>query len=114
MLRLLGMLAPYLNLRDMENGLLSDVREVMTLEEAADFLRLSRSTLYQRTDIPRHRLPGSRQLRFLRSELLLWMKGGQAEGASAEGAGLTALPVVTAEVIDIAARPIYHRNTRYR
>ena len=48
--------------------------EIMTLAEAAIFLRFSESTLYQRRDIPRHRVPRSRELRFIKSELLAWLK----------------------------------------
>jgi excisionase family DNA binding protein len=40
------------------------VPEIMTLAEAAAYLRLSKSTLYQRKDIPRHRIPGSRRCDF--------------------------------------------------
>lgn len=46
----------------------------MTLKEAADFLRYSTSSLYKRTDIPRHKLPGSKDWRYDREELLAWAK----------------------------------------
>lgn len=86
--------------------------EVMTLEEAAEFLRFSRSTLYQRHDIPRHRVPGSTALRYLRSELLSWLKGEYVVPSSTEGVGPGhAQPEVN---MDIGQKPIYHRNARYR
>jgi predicted DNA-binding transcriptional regulator AlpA len=41
----------------------------LTLGEAAQFLRMSRSSLYQRKDIPRYRRPGSRVTLFDQDEL---------------------------------------------
>ena len=46
----------------------------LTLKEAAEFLRYSTSSLYKRTDIPRHKLPGSKDWRYDREELLAWAK----------------------------------------
>lgn len=46
----------------------------MTLKEAAQLLRYSTSSLYKRTDIPRHKLPGSKDWRYDRQELLAWAK----------------------------------------
>lgn len=83
------------------------VPEIMTLAEAAIYLRLSKSTLYQRKDIPRHRIPGSREVRFLRDELLAWLKSGHAAPASTDTDVLT-LP------LDRTAGAVYHRNPRYR
>ena len=81
--------------------------EIMTLAEAAAYLRLSKSTLYQRKDIPRHRLPGSRELRFLKSELTAWLRSGRI-----------ALPILPPEAVkgplDMAPATVYHRNARYR
>lgn len=81
--------------------------EIMTLAEAASYLRLSKSTLYQRKDIPRHRIPGSREVRFLKDELLAWLKSGPVAPASTENDVLT-LP------LDRTAGAVYHRNPRYR
>ncbi len=90
-------------------------REVMTLVEAADFLRFSSSTIYQRDDIPRHRVPGSRQIRFLRSELLAWMKGDPiGKSVIEETDGVSVSEPQETQVVDIASEPIYHRNARYR
>ena len=90
-------------------------REIMTLPEAADFLRFSRSTMYQRQDIPRHRPPGSRQIRYLRSELLAWLKGELTGNSVLEDTlelSFTALQETSG--LDIANRRVYHRNGRYR
>ena len=90
-------------------------REVMTLPEAADFLRFSRSTMHQRRDIPRHPVPGSRQIRYLRSELLAWLKGeltGNSVMEDTVGLSVTALQETSG--LDIANRRVYHRNGRYR
>lgn len=51
--------------------------EVLTPPEAARLLRVSRKTLYRmslRGDLP-HRQVG-RQLRYLKSDLVAWLKGG--------------------------------------
>jgi excisionase family DNA binding protein len=81
--------------------------EVMTLEEAANYLRLSKSTLYQRKDIPRHRLPRSREVRFFKHELIAWVKSGECE---------TQRQVFEAvsTPLDMAPSTVYHRNARYR
>jgi excisionase family DNA binding protein len=87
--------------------------EIMTLEEAAEFLRVSRSTLYQRADIPRHRMPGSREFRYLRSELLAWLKGELTAPAKAEDEHEA---TEQKPVLKLAAesKPVYHRSSRYR
>ena len=81
--------------------------EIMTLAEAAIYLRVSKSTLYQRKDIPRHRMPGSREVRFLKDELIAWLKSGDRE----------ALSVASHELdfpLDSAHATVYHRNPKYR
>lgn len=88
-------------------------REVMTLAEAADFLRFSRSTLHQRRDIPQHSVPGSRQKRYLRSELLAWLKGEFTEKSGSGPAGPSA-GSQQVSAIDICHERVYHRNGRYR
>lgn len=81
--------------------------EIMTLAEAATYLRLSKSTLYQRKDIPRHRLPKSRELRFLKAELTAWLRSGAL-------AVPLLPPKATSEPLDMAPGTVYHRNARYR
>ncbi len=85
--------------------------EVMTPEEAAVFLRVSRSTIYQRPDIPRHRMPGSRQIRFLRSELLAWLKGEFIGQPEPDDAGDATRPILT---LATSPKAVYHRSARYR
>ena len=47
----------------------------MTLKEAAAFLRLSPSSLYQRKDVPRFKLPGSRYWLYDSDTLTAWAQG---------------------------------------
>jgi len=90
-------------------------REILTPEEAADFLRLSVSTVYQRKDIPRHRLPNSRQIRFVRSELLSWLTGGLMTTAPVPAqARVEPRCAVVPRDVDIPNGRVYHRNARYR
>jgi len=80
---------------------------LLTLEEAAAFLRLSKSTLYQRKDIPRYRLPGSRAIRFDEAELLAWAKSrnGTLAEVPSNGAVMT---------VDMGEPKVYHRSPIYR
>jgi excisionase family DNA binding protein len=92
-------------------------REVMTVTEAADFLRLSVSTMHQRKNIPRHRVPGSREYRYIRSELLAWLKGeyptANVEKSESNGE-IASLEKALQPMVDISSRPLYHRNAHYR
>lgn len=81
--------------------------EIMTVAEAAVYLRLSKSTLYQRKDIPRHRMPGSREVRFLKDELIAWLKSGNGEALSSASRELIF-------ALDNADATVYHRNPKYR
>ena len=85
---------------------------LLTLEEAACFLRVSKSTLYQRKDIPRYRLPGSRALRFDDTELIAWAKGEL--GDSGNGYGEGAASGEAAQGLDNNNGRVYHRNPAYR
>jgi predicted DNA-binding transcriptional regulator AlpA len=91
----------------------------LTLAEAAEFLRMSRSSLYQRKDIPRYRRPGSRVMLFDQEELEAWLRQGRIDRIS-EGSGALCGEVQhrqgesQAPVMDIQAQPIYHRNAQYR
>ncbi len=80
---------------------------LLTLQEAARFLRVSKSTLYQRKDIPRYRLPGSRAIRFDEAELLAWAKSGTGTIAEVPSNG-----VVT--TVDMGESKVYHRSRIYR
>ena len=81
--------------------------EIMTLAEAAVYLRVSKSTLYQRKDIPRHRMPGSREVRFFKDELMAWLKHGEVRTSETATDG-SVFP------LDSAHGTVYHRNPKYR
>jgi predicted DNA-binding transcriptional regulator AlpA len=92
----------------------------LTLAEAAQFLRMSRSSMYQRKDIPRYRRPGSRVMLFDLDELEAWLKQGRIDGRGEpmlETPATTELkqaPEVAAGVVDMTSRQVYHRNGCYR
>lgn len=92
----------------------------LTLQEAAQFLRMSRSSLYQRKDIPRYRRPGSRVMLFDQDELEAWLKQGRIGGSDEEPVTVSASQSQETDaanhtgVIDIQARRVYHRSARYR
>jgi excisionase family DNA binding protein len=81
--------------------------EIMTLAEAAVYLRVSKSTLYQRKDIPRHRMPGSREVRFLKDELMAWLKSGEVKRVRPRRMRAS-FPTGHAH------GTVYHRNPKYR
>lgn len=92
----------------------------LTLVEAAQFLRMSRSSLYQRKDIPRYRRPGSRVMLFDQDELEVWLKRGRIGGFGEPALEIPAtselhqVPEVAAGVVDISQSRVYHRHARYR
>lgn len=89
----------------------------LTLMEAAQFLRMSRSSLYQRKDIPRYRRPGSRVMLFDQEELEVWLKQGRvvAEKQPALQSMMPdTLPAADPGIVDISVPPVYHRSARYR
>jgi hypothetical protein len=66
---------------------------LMTLKEAAAFLRMSMSSLYQNKQIPRYRLPGTRRWLYDQDELLAYIKsGGLRHEPAARGARLQIFP----------------------
>ncbi len=82
---------------------------LLTPNEAANFLKVSRSTIYQRRDIQRYRLPGSRAVRFDEAELLAWAKGERRhESVSAISDD------ARTEGLDNGNGRVYHRNALYR
>ena len=93
---------------------------LISLKEAAAFLRMSRSSLYQRKDIPRYRRPGSRVMLFDQDELEAWLRQGRIDATTEFPVTASApqepqsQPVSSAGVIDIQAGRVYHRNARYR
>jgi predicted DNA-binding transcriptional regulator AlpA len=90
----------------------------LTLAEAAQFLRMSRSSLYQRKDIPRYRRPGSRAMLFDQDELESWLKQGRIGGSESTLEIPTTerhlAPEVASGVVAISSKNIYHRNATYR
>ena len=92
----------------------------LTLAEAAQFLRMSRSSLYQRKDIPRYRRPRSRAFLFDQDELEVWLKQGRVDNHGELALELPArneleqAPEVVADVVDIPSQRVYHRNGCYR
>ncbi len=92
----------------------------LTLAEAAAFLRMSRSSLYQRKDIPRYRRPGSRVMLFDQDELEAWLRQGRMGGSIdipvtiPEGQELQPNTESGGAIIDIPVGRVYHRNARYR
>ena len=82
----------------------------MTLKEAAAFLRYSPSTLYQRQDIPRTKLPGSKDWRYEKQALLAW-----AASAVPKRLEPQLEPPQPAAENPQAPRPVpRRRNSRYR
>ena len=62
--------------------------DVLTIDELADYLRISRSTLYklaQEGRIPCQKV--GRHWRFRKQAIDRWLERGGADGANAEGAG---------------------------
>lgn len=93
---------------------------LLSLKEAAEFLRMSRSSLYQRKDIPRYRRPGSRVILFDQEELEAWLRQGRMGGSIdspvtfAEGQELQPNTESGGAIIDIEGGRVYHRSARYR
>lgn len=92
----------------------------LTLAEAALFLRMSRSSLYQRKDIPRYRRPGSRVMLFDQDELEAWLKQGRIGGLTEPSLTRPTpherkeVSDVSVGVVDISSGLVYHRSSRYR
>lgn len=81
---------------------------------------MSRSSLYQRRDIPRYRRPGSRVFLFDQDELEAWLKTGRIGGIEETTIERTETPELhqTGEgrvgVVDFSTPRVYHRSARYR
>lgn len=94
--------------------------KLLNLIEAAGFLRMSKSNLYQRKDIPRYRRPGSRVMLFDQDELEAWLRQGRIDSQSESALEMPATtelhqaPEITAGVVDISSQRVYHRSDRYR
>lgn len=76
---------------------------LLTIEEAARFLRLTKRTLYQRADIPRVRY--GHRLMFVKEDLEKWIRmrsEGQEVGGKHE--------VLSPAPVDAGSSNVYHRN----
>ena len=85
--------------------------KLLTLEEAAEFLRMSRSNLYQRKDIPRYRRPGSRVLIFDQEELEAWIKAGRIDQTQKNEPRANEQ---ADQKLDFNSATVYHRNLLYQ
>lgn len=94
--------------------------KLLLLAEAAQLLRMSRSSLYQRRDIPRYRRPGSRVILFDQDELESWIRKGRIGSEKMElvSASRKSKEEIEPEgghsTIDSPAEHVYHRDARYR
>ena len=95
--------------------------KLLTLIEAAVFLRMSKSSLYQRKNVPpRYRRPGSRVILFDQDELEAWLMqgriGGQGEPAIETPTTSETRPPVESgtDIVDISSQRVYHRRSLYR
>ena len=77
---------------------------LMTIVEAAKFLRLTKRTLYQRRDIPRVRY--GHRIMFVKEDLEKWVRGLMG-GPVLEGREAAD---TLQDVVDGEHRKIYHRN----
>jgi hypothetical protein len=85
---------------------------LMTLSEAAVFLRRSKSWVYQNLGVvPHHTVPGMRGHWFDRTELLTWVKSGgtmNAQGMVLANADTPATDLASGR------STLYHRNPLYK
>lgn len=82
----------------------------LTLKEAAALLRYSTSSLYKRTDIPRTKLPGSKDWRYERETLLAWAKSAASRPLDPKSG-----PSNPATANQEEPRPVLRRrNSQYR
>ncbi len=77
---------------------------LMTIIEAARFLRLTKRTLYQRTDIPRVRY--GHRIMFVKEDLERWVRGLTQEPVT-EGVNES---IASPRVVDGIPPKVYHRN----
>lgn len=82
----------------------------LSLREAAAFLRYSPSSLYNREDIPRYKLPGSKDWRYDRAELLAWAKSAVPQRLQPELEPSALPPAMSPEPRKVPR----HRTSRYR
>lgn len=80
----------------------------LTLPEAAIYLRVSKSWLYQnKHNLPHHRMPGTRAIRFFQEELEQWMRGSHNRPREPD----ETTPVENAP-LEFYRPTVYHRKPR--
>jgi excisionase family DNA binding protein len=77
---------------------------LLTIVEAARFLRLTKRTLYQRVDIPRVRY--GHRIMFVREDLEQWIRT-LTEGPVM---GRVENPISPSSPVDVVSSNVYHRN----
>ena len=85
-------------------------QQLLTLREAADFLRVSKSWMHQNTTIPRQRRPGSRIILFDRHDLQAFLDAGKMT----KSVSIPAASNEPAKGLDTTADNVYHRRASYR
>ena len=83
--------------------------DILTINEAVAMLRVTRRTLYRRTEIPRIRI--GHKIMFLREDLEAWVRSHR-QGA-VEAPPFRALSTHQ-DKVDEAGRNSYHRNPIFR
>ncbi|MCS6285197.1 MAG: helix-turn-helix domain-containing protein [Nitrospira sp.] len=81
---------------------------ILTINEAAEFLRVTKRTLYRHMEIPRIRI--GHQLKFVREDLEAWIES-RREGLDPSKARDIA---VEQQRVDEARPASYHRNPVFR
>ena len=75
---------------------------ILTIDEAAKFLRLSRRSLYRHKDIPRARYAG--KLVYVREDLEEWVRSRMDSEV---------VPSVKMPAVEVSRRVRHHRNPLY-
>lgn len=88
----------------------SELSPFLTLKEAAALLRYSASSLYNRRDIPRYKLPGSKDWRYDREELIAWAKSAVSKRLEQKSEPSAVSPAMPPEPRKVPR----HRTSRYR
>lgn len=92
--------------------------KIITIDEAAQFLRVTKRTLYRRSEIPRVRI--GHRLMFVQEDLEAWVLS-QRQGIGQTGAWAAELPSMSTSTIgqrsgqvdEVRPTP-YHRNPVFR
>lgn len=86
--------------------------KLLTLAEAAQFLRKSKSWLYQNRTIPRYRPERSRRVLYDEEDLIAWVKRGRVEPTQDKSLADSTQDATLR--VAISDGLLYHRNARYR